>query len=373
MPGGRSKQQLESTEPQKPMRGWRVLFPVQEIGARPTFLTRAFRRFRKVVWWTITLQIGQKYVEWKLYRPLQAAATLGVASPPVAVRLEASGHAPYRITEESSVDAPSIDMAGALILADLQDSDSAFETLIEKCYISELKAGMTAVDGGANGGRHTRPMAELVGPTGRIHAFEPLPTLAVELRQMFANDAQVSIHEKALAEYEGMATFNYIVDDPALSSMFKRELGWAYPGPKTEELQVATTMLDNLAGEPVRFMKLDLEGYDYYALVGARALLSQQRPIVALEFGRCDAATPAGYGPDEFFGFFAEVGYQILDLYGRPFDPADFQLPWDARHMPYYVVAAPFERTDVAPRLRKEAWALLQTAGVKAAFGGGSV
>ena len=88
--------------------------------------------------------------------------------------------------------------------------------------------------------------------------------------------------------------------------------------------------------------------------------MARQRPVVAFEFGRRDAATPAGYGPNDFFGFFAGLNFEIFDLFGRHFGRAEFDLPWNAREMPHYVVAVPAERTDVAPRLRAEAWALIR-------------
>jgi hypothetical protein len=41
-----------------------------------------------------------------------------------------------------------------------------------------LKAGMTVVDGGANWGYWTLVGARLVGRTGQVHAFEPVPDTA---------------------------------------------------------------------------------------------------------------------------------------------------------------------------------------------------
>jgi FkbM family methyltransferase len=257
-------------------------------------------------------------------------------------------------------DMPEIGTADALFLADLQDRAGAFETLIQRCYTAELRRGATAIDGGANYGRHTSPMACCVGPRGRIHAFEPLPFAAAELRRMFADQSQVTVHEKALAERSGTATFHHIVNDAALSSLLDRDLKFANPGLQTQKLQIVTTTLDQFSDEPVDFIKLDLEGYDYHALIGGRDLLLRQRPIVAFEFGRRDAATPAGYGPDEFFGFFEDLDFEIFDLFGRRFGRAEFDLPWNAREMPHYVVAVPTERTEVAARLRKEAWALIR-------------
>ena len=177
-----------------------------------------------------------------------------------AVKARSDSSLPRAHTASPPVDIPEIDTAGALLLADLQDRVDAFEMLIGQCYKAELGLGATAVDGGAHYGTHTGPMARLVGPRGRVHAFEPLPFAAAELRRMFAAHPQVSVHQKALAEREGTGSFNCIVNDPARSSLLKRDLGSAPL--QSREIEVETTTLDQLAAAPVRFIKLDVEGYD---------------------------------------------------------------------------------------------------------------
>jgi FkbM family methyltransferase len=256
---------------------------------------------------------------------------------------------------------PEIDAATALHLADLQDRSSCYEALIQRCYEAELRSGDTAVDGGAHYGMHTKPMAEAVGTAGRVHAFEPLPFVAEALRSAFKNYPNVVVHELALAEIDGPTTFHCMVDDPALSSLLKRDLGPSYIDAKTQVYPVTRVMLDRFCDLPVRFIKLDLEGYDFYALKGGRNLLTKHRPIVTMECGRLTAATPAGYGPDDFFGYASEIGYNIVDLFGRPFGKTEFALDWDVRGMPHYVVAFPIGRQDVATKLWEESYKASQT------------
>lgn len=246
------------------------------------------------------------------------------------------------------------------LLWDLHDQFGVFETLIGQCYTAELRAGATAVDGGAHTGLHTAPMAEIVGSGGFVLAFEPVPHLAADLRQRFAGVPQISVYEKALSDQEGLASFQHIVNEPSLSSLFKRDLGTAYPNPRAEELRVERVLLDRFADMSVRFIKLDLEGGEYFALLGSRKLLALQRPVVVLECGRRDAAMQAGYDADAFFSLFAGLDYHLLDLFGSAFGPAQFDLPWDSRAVPHYIVAVPAERPEIAARLRAAAWAVVE-------------
>ena len=42
-----------------------------------------------------------------------------------------------------------------------------------------------------------------------------------------------------------------------------------------------------------------------------------------------------GYSPDEFFAFFAALGYRLRDLFGRPFERA----AWESPGYPHYFIA----------------------------------
>ncbi len=257
---------------------------------------------------------------------------------------------------------PDIDSAQARRIYQLQLRDGAYETLIERFYGSELQAGAVVVDGGAHAGLHTAPMARLVGPAGRVLAFEPLPELAERLRQQFAGAPQVSVFENALSNAEGPVNFQHIVNEPWLSSLVTRDFGPDHTHLQRVDLQVQAVTLDRFADLPVRFIKLDLEGADYFALLGGQSSLKRHQPLVVFECGGAGAAAQAGYGADAFFGFFASIGYGLLDLLGRPYGPREFALPWDNFEVPHYIAAVPAARADAAGRLRDAAWQLLQGA-----------
>lgn len=223
----------------------------------------------------------------------------------------------------------------------LQPHSQIFEDMIAGLAAAVLRPGDLAVDGGAHRGLHTWAMAQLVGPTGRVLAVEPLPHLAAALRPAAAARGlgQVEVIEAALAERGGSAEFLWIRNAEGYSGLRPRP----YPvEPRTERIAVRTVRLDDVldaagAARPWRFAKLDLEGGEFRALEGAQAGIARWRPVVVFESGRAVAAEAYGYTAAQFFGLFARLDYRLLDLFGRRFGPAQ----WDARPLPFYFVAVP--------------------------------
>ena len=219
----------------------------------------------------------------------------------------------------------------------LQDRDNVFEAIIAGLYRAVLHPGDLAVDGGANEGMHAFPLAECVGPSGRVLAFEPIPwraeTLVHQARERRLPQLRVSA--QALAEHGGAtAPFHWIRNADGYSGLRPR----SYPVvPDVEMLTVPTVALDAVIGDdrPWRFCKLDLEGGEFRALRGAARALGRHRPVVVFECDRVDAPRHYGYGPDEFFGFFGALGYRLRDLFGRPFT----REAWDSPGYPHYFVA----------------------------------
>lgn len=216
-----------------------------------------------------------------------------------------------------------------------------FELITEGIYTLGLRPGDSAVDAGASVGRHTIPMAAAVGPGGSLVAFEPIPELAQRLQEECEARglSQVRIVPMALAHEQRQARFSWVQAATGLSGLRKRDL------PPTEEesvldIEVPVTTLDAaLAGrlQPIRFIKVDIEGGEFDMLRGATRVITDDKPLIVFENGRQMAASLFGYDMDAFFGFFHGIGYRLTDILGRPFTEAQ----WDAPDMPWYTIASP--------------------------------
>jgi FkbM family methyltransferase len=150
-----------------------------------------------------------------------------------------------------------------------------------------LRAGMTAVDVGANVGWFTLLMAGCVGPAGQVVAFEPSPR---ERAVLVANRQRngltwVTIREEALFDTHSTVTL-HVAD--AVHAGQNTIGGFIYEGVhEVETLPVDTAPLDSLVGdlglERIDLIKIDVEGAEYRVLRGALGSLRDYRPVLLLE------------------------------------------------------------------------------------------
>jgi FkbM family methyltransferase len=216
-----------------------------------------------------------------------------------------------------------------------------FELIIRRVYEAVLSPGDTAVDGGACGGIHTFPMAKRVGPTGRVHAVEAHPAHAHELAKKVATKSleQITMHAVALSNETGIGEFVCVKTHPSRSGLRKLDLSRLAVPVETETIQVNRVRLDDILPTNTvswRFCKLDLEGGEYHALMGATSAIEKHKPFIVFENGRDVAAGPYGYTRDDWFALFDRLGYAIFDLFGRPFTPSSWR---GGRHIPWYCMA----------------------------------
>jgi FkbM family methyltransferase len=220
----------------------------------------------------------------------------------------------------------------------IQHDDPHIGNKVEICvsliYHHLLHPGACAIDGGANGGAHTIPMGRLVAPGGKIFAFEPQPDALENLSRWVALEKLqdvVMARECAIGATHGRTKFFISPDNNALSSL---DALFAKEG--SREIEVAIERLDDLVPNAVVcVIKLDLEGGEYRALLGASSILRSSRPVVVFEFARSWSAERFGFSREEFFLFFKELDYELYDIYGNSIPTDD----WEAAHIGWEWIA----------------------------------
>lgn len=166
--------------------------------------------------------------------------------------------------------------------------DGAWELFVTEAVVSQVRPGMTVLDAGANLGYFTLLMAELVGPSGRVHAAEPNPRLAALLRQsvtLNVFDDRVTIHPHPLDANSGKEVVLRVPDGRPMN-------GHVVPGSGADSL--ATRTVDEIVGDgPLDAIKIDVEGAEWELWQGMEKVLARGRPlIVFLEFNKHRLADP---------------------------------------------------------------------------------
>lgn len=166
------------------------------------------------------------------------------------------------------------------------------------------------IDGGAHTGDFLRQMLR-VAPRGRHYAFEPLPHLAEQLEDAFPN---VRVRPVALGQESGVATFTHVVNDPGYSGLRTRT--YDRPDPELEQIEVRVARLDDelAADDAPAFIKLDLEGGEYHALIGATETIRKHRPVIVFEAGE-PSSRHYGVSPEMIHTLFRErFGYGLTTM-----------------------------------------------------------
>lgn len=149
-----------------------------------------------------------------------------------------------------------------------------YEEEVESYLIRELKPGDTVIDIGANVGHVALPAAALVGPGGRVLAFEPNPELAALVLECARKQGlPVKMHAYGLGDEEGSSTLK-MEPDHAGGATF-RNLADARDFSRSLlcEVRRADDVIGALHGRV--FLKIDVEGFELKVLHGMRETLKR--------------------------------------------------------------------------------------------------
>lgn len=240
--------------------------------ARQPLLARALR------WYLRTHLRGRTRLTALLTRHLRPLWSVPIRiqdCPPLFVDLR-SGHAQYLLQGEPWMHAPRE-----------QPEQDAMRRVVAP--------GDVALDIGANMGIHTVLLAKLVGPLGKLFAFEPNREMLATLRRTVDALPNASLHACALSDEAGQSAFFVPADDTKASLA-----DWtdeAIDGIAREEI-CERRRLDDMVDEGTiarpDFIKCDVEGAELLVFRGARGVLD--RPDAPIMLFEVNAHTAAGFG-----------------------------------------------------------------------------
>jgi FkbM family methyltransferase len=186
----------------------------------------------------------------------------------------------------------------------------SYEYEKRRAFEAAVSPGSVVFDIGAHAGFYTLLASELVGSTGKVVAFEPLPRNLAFLRSHLDLNAvdNAEVIAAAVSDVDGAVGFQ---DGPDSSTGFISSSGGR---------RVAAVSLDALVHEGniprPDFLKIDVEGAEMDVLRGGRRTLEEGSPALFL----------ATHGKDVHAScceFLKSLGYALEPIVGKTIDDTD--------------------------------------------------
>jgi FkbM family methyltransferase len=172
-----------------------------------------------------------------------------------------------------------------------------------------VKPGMTILDVGSNIGLYTIFISKLVGPNGKVIAFEPDPELYSLLRQNceLNNCTNVESYNLALSDRQDRLTLRKQIFNSGDNT-----LGSNSSDRFRQNVEIEAVAIDEfLPNLRPSLVKIDVQGWELKALSGMQRMLTLGDGIdVFFEFWP-DGFHRAGYGADDLTSFLHKLDFQI--------------------------------------------------------------
>ncbi len=205
-----------------------------------------------------------------------------------------------------------------------------FEVRTLRRYEDLVRKGDVVLDIGANVGAHTLPLAHIVGPTGKVYAFEPTAYAFSKQREnirlnpdlaprIVARQAMLTATDAAALPQAVYSSWPLEAADDLHSDHHGRLMG-------TQGAIAASldSCLEAAGVERVDFVKIDVDGHEMEVLQGAQSMLRNFRPKIMIELAPYVHQEKPGEF-DDLVNSITALGYGLYNMAtGRalPSDPA---------------------------------------------------
>jgi len=200
----------------------------------------------------------------------------------------------------------------------VQDEDQAvgqhvkrdrYEPNVTHVFRERVRPGMNVLDVGANIGYFTMLSASLVGPSGSVTAIEPNPESAKLLE---ASRRANSFDNVAVLQVAAGRELGLLV----LHGSYSNAMTSAIPDDAAAVITsttVPSVKIDDLIpkDKKIDFVKIDVEGAEYNALLGASEMIKRCHPTIVSEFSPQTMPGISGVDGRQYLRFLLDFGYTI--------------------------------------------------------------
>ena len=195
-----------------------------------------------------------------------------------------------------------------------------YEKNTVKYFKENIKPGMTVIDIGAHIGYYTLIFSKLVGPNGKVFAFEPEKENFLLLEKNTCHLKNVERHEKAVSDKNGSIDFFKIIGSTGCHSVLPPQID-------NEKITVESITIDSFLEKKsinkVDFLKIDIEGAELLALKGMEALIKKSKKLSVVAEFNPEGLKNSDTKPAEFLENLEKMGFKIFKISSTSIAPLD--------------------------------------------------
>lgn len=209
-----------------------------------------------------------------------------------------------------------IDTGEFKIYVDTQDQavgshivHGAYEPHVSKLFRTHLKPGMRVLDIGANIGYFSLMSSSIVGHSGKVFSIEPN-----------MNNCRLLQASKSINQFDNIAIMQIAASDTASLLAMNTSYSNGTTSGLSEEIDilmrsntVPAFKIDSLKefDDGIDFIKIDVEGAEYKALLGAEQMLRKFKPMIVSEFSPTAMPSISGVDGLTYLQFLISLGYNL--------------------------------------------------------------
>jgi FkbM family methyltransferase len=189
-----------------------------------------------------------------------------------------------------------------------------YEAELTAFFKKHLSVGDIVLDIGAHIGYYSLIFGELVGQTGKVYAFEPDPenydllSKNVKINRLM----NIKVINKAVADRTG--TLNLYESDTNSGDHRIYD-----SGERRKSIPIEAVKIDDLANDftaPVKLIKMDIQGAEYFALKGMLSIIHRSNNLILCTEFWPYGLKMAGINPALFIELLFEEGFTLYEQIG---------------------------------------------------------
>jgi FkbM family methyltransferase len=207
---------------------------------------------------------------------------------------------------------------GKCIISDTLRSNNIWESHIHNIFCKYIDKESIVIEGGCHIGSHTLKLAYLCK---KLYAFEPMP----ESYDLLFKNIQINnidnttIFKKGLSNKIGNTKYQWICENNPGGAGLENNLYGDLPAVRNKinkTIPVDLITIDSLNLEKLDFIKLDIEGYEKFAIEGGMNTIIKCKPIITLEVFKSHSGDSDIEYTKKLFKNLVDIGYIVYQISG---------------------------------------------------------